>query len=53
MRDSMYIVAGDMYGQGWWDDAKSAFKHGVSAIQHNSVEWELAKKVVKSAKCLR
>ena len=36
-----------MYGEGWWDDAKSAFHHGVSAIQHNSVVRDLEKKAVK------
>ena len=47
MHDSMYRAAGDMHGEGWWDDAKSAFHHGVSAIQHNSVVRDLEKKAVK------
>eukprot|EP01046_Picozoa_sp_COSAG06_P056860 COSAG06_NODE_10896_length_1600_cov_1.277815_2_plen_180_part_01 len=36
-----------MYGEGWWDDAKSAFHHGVKAVQSSSVVRDLEKKAVK------
>ena len=47
MYDSMYRTAGDMYGDGWWSDAKSAFHHGVSAIQHSDTVRAAEKALVK------
>ena len=46
--DSLYVPAGGMYGDGWWDDAKSYATKAVKQVQSNplvrSAEHQLVQK---------
>ena len=54
MHDSMYRQAGDMYGDGFFDDAKSFAKKAAKAVQSNELVRSAEKALVhKGADALR
>ena len=54
MHDSMYRQAGDMYGDGFFDDAKSFAKKAAKAVQSNEIVRSAEKALVhKGADALR
>jgi hypothetical protein len=52
--DSLYVPAGGMYGDGWWDDAKSYATKAVKQVQSNPLVRSAEHKLVqKGADALR
>ena len=47
MYDSLYQQAGGMYGDGWYDDAKSSVKRAAKAVQSSSAVRDVEKGLVK------
>jgi hypothetical protein len=47
MDDSMFRQAGDMYGDGWYDDAKASVKRAAKAVQSSSAVRDVEKGLVQ------
>ena len=47
MYDSLYQSTGDMYGDGWYDDAKASVKRAAKAVQSSSAVRDVEKGLVK------